>query len=158
MKIYKNFLSKKDFKSIESIILGDQMPWYFNNDIIGKKTKSFQFTFLFIKNSKNNCNSDMLNILSPIFSKLNFSKINIVKANLLTRDEKIIEHGYHIDQNKGKTGILYMNTCNGYTKFETGKVIKSEKNKFVEFDSNIKHTGSSCTDKKRRIVINFNYT
>jgi len=157
MKIHKNFLSKQDFKSIESIILSDQMPWYFNNDIIGKKTKSFQFTFLFIKNNKNNCNSDMLNLLSPIFSKINFSKINTVKANLLTRDEKIIEHGFHTDQIKGKTGILYMNTCNGYTKFQTGEIIKSEKNKFVEFGSNIKHTGSSCTDKKRRIVINFNY-
>lgn len=157
MKIYKNFLSKKDFKNIESIILSDQMPWYFNDDIIEKKTKSFQFTFLFIKNSKNNCNSDMLNILNPIFSKLNFSKINTVKANLLTRDETIVEHGFHIDKHKGKTGILYINTCNGYTKFENGQIIKSEKNKFIEFDSNIKHTGSSCTDKKRRIVINFNY-
>jgi len=38
MKIHKNFLSKQDFKTIESIILNDQMPWYFNNDIIGKKT------------------------------------------------------------------------------------------------------------------------
>ena len=33
----------------------------------------------------------------------------------------------------------------------------SEENKIVTFDSDIEHTGSSCTNKKRRIVINFNY-
>ena len=63
----------------------------------------------------------------------------------------------HIDQPKGKTGIFYINTCNGYTKFKNGEKIKSEKNKYVEFDSILEHTGSSCTDEKRRIVINFNY-
>ena len=35
--------------------------------------------------------------------------------------------------------------------------IKSEENKYVEFDCNLKHTGSTSTDEKRRIVINFNY-
>ncbi len=68
-----------------------------------------------------------------------------------------IEHGMHNDQNAGVSGILYVNNCNGYTKFENGKKIKSEKNKYIEFDSTLKHSGSSCTDQQRRIVINFNY-
>ena len=38
-----------------------------------------------------------------------------------------------------------------------GKKIKSEENKYVEFDSSLKHTGTTCTDQKRRVVINFNY-
>jgi hypothetical protein len=33
MNIYTNFLSKKDFKVLESVILSDIMPWYFNNGI-----------------------------------------------------------------------------------------------------------------------------
>jgi hypothetical protein len=27
----------------------------------------------------------------------------------------------------------------------------------VIFDSNIKHAGITCTDEKRRVVVNFNY-
>jgi len=164
MKVYKNFLSKKDFKILESVILSDTMPWYFNNGIsklkkttIRKNKDDFQFTFTFVKNGKQTCSDNMANILYPIFSKLKFKKMNRIKANLITRKNKIIESGMHVDQKNGTTGILYINTCNGYTLFENGEKIKSEKNKYVEFNSSIKHTGSSCTDQFRRIVINFNY-
>ena len=63
----------------------------------------------------------------------------------------------HIDQIKGTTGILYINTCNGYTKFENGKKVKSVENTYVEFDSTLKHTGTTCTDTDRRLVLNINY-
>jgi hypothetical protein len=99
----------------------------------------------------------MINLLNPVFSKIKFKKMNRIKANLIPRKNKIIESGMHVDQKKGTTGILYMNTCNGYTLFESGEKIKSEKNKYIEFNSSIKHTGTSCTDQFRRVVINFNY-
>jgi len=50
-----------------------------------------------------------------------------------------------------------MNTNNGYTKFEDGTKIESVANRMVFFSSNMKHTGTSCTDEKIRVVINFNY-
>ena len=40
---------------------------------------------------------------------------------------------------------------------KTVKKIISEENKLIEFNSALEHTGSSCTDKSRRVVINFNY-
>ena len=86
-----------------------------------------------------------------------YKKLNRVKANLVVRTSKNIEHGMHTDQPKGKTGIFYINNCNGYTKFEKGEKIYSEENKYIEFNSKIKHSGASCTDEKIRIVINFNY-
>ena len=49
-----------------------------------------------------------------------------------------------------------MNTNDGYTEFENGHRVESVANRVVIFDSNIKHTGVSCTDEKRRVVINFN--
>jgi hypothetical protein len=157
MIIHKNFLSKEDFKKLELVIMGDAMPWYFNKNIVLNNKNDFQFTYTFIVNGKQNCHQDMINILNPVLFKLKFKKINGIKANLLSREHKIKEHGIHIDQKEGTTGILYMNTCNGYTKFEDGTKIKSEKNKYIEFNSTLKHTGSSCTDKQRRVVINFNY-
>lgn len=161
MIIYKNFLSKKEFKELEDKIMSAHMPWYYNDSIVLEKEDYFQFVYNFVlPEGKINCEDFMINLLKPFIKKLNIKNFFKVKANLLTRTNKIVEHGMHIDDTKhttGKTGIFYLNTCNGYTKFEDGTKIKSEKNKYVEFDCNIKHTGSSCTDKKRRVVINLNY-
>ena len=63
----------------------------------------------------------------------------------------------HIDKLEGNTSIFYINKCNGYTKFKNGKKFKSEENKLIEFNSKFEHTGSSCTDENRRIVLNINY-
>ena len=55
------------------------------------------------------------------------------------------------------TSILHINTNNGYTKFENGEVVKSVRNRLVTFPAHLKHTGSTCTDKQYRCVINVNY-
>tara|TARA_R100001594_G_scaffold40390_1_gene72257 strand:- start:65 stop:544 length:480 start_codon:yes stop_codon:yes gene_type:complete len=159
MTIYKNFLSKEIFKKLKDAMMSDYFPWYFNDgiDYKGKKDNSFQFTYTFVAETKINCSEEMIDIIKPILKKIKYKKLNRVKANLLTRTHKIIESQYHIDQKEGTTGIFYLNKCNGYTIFENGKKISSEENKYVEFNSNLKHTGSSCTDEQRRVVINFNY-
>ena len=56
-----------------------------------------------------------------------------------------------------KGAILYLNTNDGYTCFEDGNKIKSIENRFVAFDSSLKHSGTTCTDEPRRIVLNINY-
>ena len=68
----------------------------------------------------------------------------------------------HIDQAvKGhkniKSAIYYVNSNNGYTKFKNGKKILSKQNKLIIFDNDQPHTGSTCTDERIRVVINFNY-
>ena len=55
------------------------------------------------------------------------------------------------------TSIFYVNTNNGYTEFEDGTKIESVANRMVTFPTNLKHRGTSCTDEKIRVVINFNY-
>ena len=50
-----------------------------------------------------------------------------------------------------------MNTNNGYTKFEDGTTVKSEANRMVTFPASMRHLGTTCTDQKIRVVINFNY-
>ena len=157
MNISKNFLPKKDFNKLKNYIMSDYFPWYYNDFVLEKKDNFFQFTFVFLDEKGINCSKEIMNIINIVLSKIKYNKLTAVKANLLTKTKNIIEHGFHIDQNIGTTGILYLDNSNGYTKFENGKKIKSEENKYVEFDSTLKHTGSSCTDEKRRIVINFNY-
>ena len=159
MNICENFLPNSKFKEIESYLMSDQMPWFYSSGVVHVPGKYFQFTFTFILNGKPWCNEDGLRILEPILKKLKYKKMNRVKANLTTRTPNIQEHGMHTDdvQANGTTGIFYLNTCDGYTKFKNGAKVKSEKNKYVEFDSNLKHAGTSCTNKKRKVVINFNY-
>ena len=157
MNIYKNFLPKKHFKKIQSEIMSDYIPWYYNNGVVSYKDDSFQLTFTFIKDGKYNCPENVVSLLKPILNKIKYKKINKIKAKMIGRTETLKEYAYHIDQPKGKTGIFYINNCNGYTKFKNGKKILSEENKYIEFNSKTQHTGSSCTDEKRRVVINFNY-
>ena len=156
MNIHKKFLSKKEFKNMQDFMMGLYFPWYFSDCVNIKGDGFFQFEFVFFNNTQN-CSNEFMNLLQPILFKLKYKKLIRVKANLLTQTNKIIEHGMHIDREIGKTSIFYINNCNGYTKFKNGKKIISEENKLVEFKSTLQHSGSSCTDQKRRVVINFNY-
>tara|TARA_R100001463_G_scaffold29944_1_gene68074 strand:+ start:266 stop:748 length:483 start_codon:yes stop_codon:yes gene_type:complete len=160
MNIYKNFLPKNVFKKLKDTMMGGYFPWYFNNFVNREweKENNFQFTFTFIDQGEHKCWGDWIDIMKPVLENIKHKKMNRVKANLLTRTDKIIEHGMHTDQEKGTTGILYLDNSNGYTKFNNGKKVSSEENKYVEFNSTIKHTGSTCTDEMRRVVINFNYS
>jgi hypothetical protein len=160
MNISKNFLPKDVFKTLKDTMMGEYFPWYFNSFVNREweKETNFQFTFTFIDQGEEECWGKWIDIMRPVLKHIKHKKINRVKANLLTRTDKIIEHGMHTDQEKGTTGILYLDNSNGYTKFNDGKKVSSEENKYVEFNSTIKHTGSTCTDEMRRVVINFNYS
>ena len=157
MNIYKNFLSKKTFKNLKDTMMSDYFPWYFNDCVNSIGDNFFQFTYIFLDERGINCSEEIMNLIKPILLKIKYKKLIAVKANLLTRTDKIVEQGMHIDKLKGNTSIFYINKCNGYTKFKNGKKFKSEENKLIEFNSKLEHTGSSCTDKKRRVVLNFNY-
>ena len=55
------------------------------------------------------------------------------------------------------TSILYLNTNNGWTEIQGNGKIECVKNRLVTFDSNLIHSGYTCTDQKRKVVLNFNY-
>tara|TARA_R110000787_G_scaffold25200_1_gene70874 strand:- start:877 stop:1401 length:525 start_codon:yes stop_codon:yes gene_type:complete len=161
--LVKKFLSKNKFKAIKDHMIHNGMfPWFFNETVVDAPPnvdKYFQFTHTFYDNGKWNSNEAPL--LDPIIQKIKPLALVRIKANLQTRSNEIIEHGFHTDfqsnQSNITTAIFYINTCNGYTLFEDGTKILSEENKWYEFDSKKNHTGSSCTDEKCRVVINFNY-
>ena len=45
----------------------------------------------------------------------------------------------------------------GYTEFKDGTIIESAENRLVIFPSDMRHTGTTCTNAKNRIVVNINY-
>ena len=72
--------------------------------------------------------------------------------------------GYHVDnfncQYTQYTALYYINTNNGCTKLKNNgrvKRVQSIENRMVVFPANIQHQGITCTNKSRRVVINFNF-
>ena len=52
MKVYKNFLPKKEFTKLKNYMMGIYMPWYFNDGVVDTTDKNFQFTYIFLKDGK----------------------------------------------------------------------------------------------------------
>lgn len=162
-----NFLDDSEFTEILDVFLDYSFPWYFG-DVVNPEDK--------LSYTSDLDNIQMYHMLysydkpqSPPFLKMNhiLKKLSVIdkfvslyrmKVNLNQRTSKIIEHGFHNDVKfKCRTGILYLNSNDGYTMFEDGTKIESIKNRFVSFDSDIKHSGTTCTNQKRRMVMNINY-
>jgi hypothetical protein len=159
IKIIDNFLNTIEFNNLKKLLLSFDFPWYLNK--IDTKVKSHQLTHLFFIEKK--INSNFYKDIENIISKINPLQIIRIKANLLWKNNDIKYYTYHTDYpidnliNNLYTGIYYLNTNNGYTKFKNGKKIKSIENRMIIFPYYLKHTGSTCTDKEMRIVINFNF-
>jgi|TARA_R100001163_G_C4970708_1_gene130705 hypothetical protein len=155
MIIKKNFLDLKDYQQIKEAISSGEFPWYFNEtSLITDKNSPFQFVHVFLNNGMA---SNTVSILNPLLSKLKALTFLKIKANLNTRTHKIIETGEHVDaDDRFTSAVFFLNECNGYCKIGNKK-IKSEDNKILIFKSNEKHTGSTCTDSKRRMLINVVY-
>ena len=162
-RIEDNFLDQEKFNQLQSIMMGSDFSWYYNDviDYLGE-TDKFQFIqFLY----RDHCPTQSYQYVFPILEKLDAIAIIRIKANLLTKTQNIIENAFHVDINdiseeilkQWTTSIFYVNTNNGYTKFEDDTVVESIANRLVTFPTNMKHHGTSCTDEKTRVVINFNY-
>jgi len=161
IKIYKNFLKKKEFKYLEDLMFkpNNNFPWYLS-PIMSPTDKFSQLIHLFyFYELPNKINSSFFKELTPILDLLKPKKLIRIKANLVMKAPSTREHGYHVDYSIPDlvTAILYLNSNNGYTRFKEGGKIFSERNKLVKFKGNKYHTGSTCTDKEYRSVINFNY-
>jgi hypothetical protein len=162
--VINDFLLENEFKKLKQTLTSAFFPWYggvvleeFNEKSIPiDKIKNFHFSHLFYE--KYEPRSSYYLDIYPLIQKINPSSLIRVKANLEVATEQIIENGYHTDNDYSCiTAVYYVNTNNGYTKFIDGQKVKSLENTFVYFDSNLMHTGSTCSDSPFRIVINFNY-
>jgi len=101
--------------------------------------------------------SKFFSILKPILDKFEAISIVRIKGNLTMKTPERIDHGLHTDVDDCITSIYYVNSNDGYTRFEDGTKVDSIANRMVVFDSNTKHAGCTPTDTLRRCVINFNY-
>jgi len=163
IKIEDDFLLQEEFDKIQEIMIKNiSFPWFYVDRIVMGEPNKFQFFHMFYDNHQPH---QFMHELAPIMNKINPFSVIRIKANLLTRTPEIVENRFHVDmegmsEEKTKqwtTSIFYVNTNNGYTKFEDGTKVESTANRMLTFPANMKHSGASCTDEKRRVIINFNY-
>jgi hypothetical protein len=161
-KIQDNFLNDFDFVEIQSMFINNpNFPWFYNNGIAELDNTSnvykFQFIHLLFKDNQG-VSSSFFQYIKPLIDMINPKVLIRVKANLGTPTPINLEGGYHTDIDLPcKTAIFYINDNDGYTLFEDGTKIETKSNRFVSFDSNLKHTGVSQTNTRVRCVININY-
>ena len=152
-----NFLDVKQFNKIKEVFFSKDIPWSFGKVVPDLESSvldidNFQFSYTILPESP------FYECLIPLFDKMNMNTHFRLKVNLNPRASKIFEHGYHTDLPiVSNTALFYLNTNDGYTAFETGEKVESVANRLVVFDSNIKHTGTTCTNQKARLVLNINY-
>ena len=164
--IIDNFVDQDSFQMLRKTMFDPSFHWSYNSVIDYEDDKDkFQFTHNFYDQKTGGSSSIFYNdrFFNNILKKVGSKEIFRIKANLLTRTPEIVPNRFHTDiqGNWGVipyiTSILYMNTNNGYTEFEDGTKVESIENRWVSFPEDTKHRGTSCTDERVRVVINFNY-
>jgi hypothetical protein len=165
MKIIDNWMEPAPFQKIQSFFLGSNCSWFFQNTVDGvedlDKIDRFQFTHIYVLDGQ--IRDPQFHSISNFFQRLQTNAYIKVKANLGTRTEKVRKNSFHTDLFKHEitpfhyTAVYYLNTNNGFTLFKTGEKVKSKENRLLIFPSGMEHTGTTCTNQKARVVINFNF-
>ena len=167
MEVIDDFLEIGDFNNLNRLLMGENVCWHFVPFTDGKDKNNDQFYFGDNVYMNHSWVSSLSNDLSPLIAGIKPMAIHTIRANLMTKSEKHIESQLHSDLEKNAptidkvdqwtTAIFYINDCNGYTKLEDGTIVESKANRLLTFSSDTKHLGATCTDEKRRVLINLNY-
>jgi|DEB0MinimDraft_3_1074331.scaffolds.fasta_scaffold12323_2 hypothetical protein len=164
LKITDGFLPQEVFNELQNLLMGDYFPWFYNDCISWSKEgypdNDYQFVHVFFNSLEPQYLSSQFQALTPLLDKLKIKDLLKLKANQNPNNngEQLGYYHHDVDVPDSVTSILYLNTNDGYTKFEDGALVKSVANRLVTFDSQLEHVGFGCTQDKRRVLININYT
>lgn len=167
MKVVDDFLSPFLLNKIKKEVYSRSFNWFYSPWTIYETKESednlgnYQFTHSFYDESNGGIVCDRYHLFTPFIEKLGCKKIIRLKANLNPVTQEHYVHEFHADVGEyysgSKSAILYLNTNNGYTIFDTGERVYSVENRVLMFDSEKIHAGVTCTDQKVRVIINVVY-
>ena len=161
MKIIDDFLPTSDFQIVRDYLFSDSFTWNLSNTIANKRQglDQYQFFHTFF-DVANPSLQNYSNFLTPLLNKLQPKYLLRIKANLRPRTTTAVLSDYHVDMSANQqTAIFYLNTNNGYTKFQDNTLqdVPSVANRLLTFYGGLKHCGASATDSNYRILLNINY-
>tara|TARA_R100001443_G_scaffold45102_1_gene58109 strand:- start:252 stop:788 length:537 start_codon:yes stop_codon:yes gene_type:complete len=172
LKTIDNFLSLKDFLSIQKMLKGEdqKFPWYFQKTIYEYDSHaSPEFMFFHLFNNDNKANSSFNDYLKPFYKKVYetfpYSSVVRCKANLYTNQGESMTHGPHQDLSHLKkpfpymSAIYHINKCNGATVIDDKqknifKKFSQKENRLIIFSGNTTHYAVTQTNTPFRFIIN----
>jgi len=159
IEVIDNYLPADAFQKIrDTVFSNNDFPWYYMGNVTGDHEDDLYYLVHILQDNMGVNSSYYTDIGQPLVDTLNFKAFIRIKVNCYPKGKELVEHGLHSDYGYDHKGAIYsINTCNGYTRFETGEKIDSVANRMIFFNPNIFHTSTNTTDQKRRININFNY-
>ena len=169
IEIIDDYLEEQDHKMIYDYFMGhmdkgdlqNSCCWSWLGGISIPNDGHFQFVHQVY--TDHTILSPAFQLLKPILEREEVIALARIKANCLIKTEEqiIFDWAFHTDfselGDEAITSIYYVNSNDGKTIFEDCKYVESKANRLVRFPHFLKHTGSTCTDEDRRIIINFNY-
>ena len=157
IQIIDNFLPEEEFKSIQSLLLGEQFYWFYQEGRTASDDGLYLMLHMFYQPEVGS-NSRHIDIWNTFMNKVEAKKCTRIKANLTLKTSTIEPAPFHNDYDDMKTATFYINTNNGYTEFKNGVKVQSVANRVCIFDSNLEHCGTTHTEGgPQRVVVNFNY-
>ena len=165
-EVIDNFLDKEYFDRLVTLFnVGDDgdssMPWYFQRKVETENSNIAENNLFYMTHllyDKCRPVSSVYDHVIPILDQLKVKSVIRIKANLFPNTEILHEHLMHSDYPFSHSGaILYLNTCDGYTKFEDGTKINSVANRMMFFDPGEEHCSTTTTNVPARYNININY-
>ena len=131
--------------------------WTYHSGVTSTEDNNFYFTNLLIDRTLSDTwvSPFYHDVAGPILGQLKFNTVTRIKLNLYTNLGYHQKHGFHVDFKDDHKVLLYsLNTCNGYTEFEDGEIVKSVANQAYIFDGKRKHQSVTQTDTSISVNVN----
>lgn len=160
IKIIDNFLKPKLFDTIYSnVVMSYHHNWRFAEALNANHTlDDNEFYFESLIYQEGTIYLSNYQFFESFWTLLNIKELLRIKANCYPSKENLVEHAPHFDYPFDHNGaILYLNTCDGYTKLHDGTKVESVKNRLLLFNAGLRHQSTNCTNAKARFNINFNF-
>ena len=170
MEIIDDFLPPSAFQEIQDVLLGKEFSWYFvpyvntNTEHERSNLAWFELCHILWDPDWGRVSDSATGIIRLFRERLNAYVFLRIKANLTVYSNNPQATDFHTDFSyppmpidKITTAVYYVNTNNGYTEFIDGTKVESVANRLVKFPAHMRHQGTTCSDQKQRVVINFNY-
>ena len=113
--IKENFVPQDFFTKMQSLMLGEEFPWYFSEpidmdqlkpDLLCDPLDNFQLCHTFYANDKP-VSSFYPVFIKPFVKALGMRHLIRIKLNLNLRTQNIIKQGFHVDNNIMILLLLY---------------------------------------------------
>jgi len=162
MQVTEDFLQEEYYDHLNEIITSTQFPWMFQKRVanIGEDPEEDLNHYYFVHSLffQNKIESPLYDDFLYLFQSLNVQFLHRARVLMFVNQGEQYIHDRHVDHTTNcKTALIYMNTNDGFTDFETGERVESVKNRLLLFDGSVPHSSSTPTNTKERLLLSVTY-